>query len=131
MEEKEAIRAKVVTRKYGLSEVEWLPKLPNRGHVSNVWKDIHSVKYASDLARTFWKASRLRSLLFGLVAGLGLVWAFVSCLGSGFHFIYSVFALNMGSLTTTEFQAVWDFADDDPVGGGVAATFSMYLHHRS
>ncbi|XP_058183811.1 uncharacterized protein LOC131301489 [Rhododendron vialii] len=31
----------------------------------------------------------------------------------------------------TEFQAVWDFADDDPVGGGVASTFSMYLHRRS
>ncbi|KAG5561966.1 hypothetical protein RHGRI_004864 [Rhododendron griersonianum] len=30
-----------------------------------------------------------------------------------------------------EFQAVWDFTDDDPVGGGVAATFSMYLHRRS
>ncbi|KAF7152366.1 hypothetical protein RHSIM_Rhsim01G0214200 [Rhododendron simsii] len=29
------------------------------------------------------------------------------------------------------FQAVWDFADDDPVGGGVAATFSKYLHRRS
>lgn len=66
MEEKEAIRAKVVTKKYGLSEVEWLPKLPNRGHVSNVWKDIHSVKYASDLVRTFWKASRLRLIPEGI-----------------------------------------------------------------
>ncbi|KAI8548556.1 hypothetical protein RHMOL_Rhmol07G0281400 [Rhododendron molle] len=31
----------------------------------------------------------------------------------------------------TGFQAVWDFTDDDSVGGGIAATFSVYLHCRS
>ncbi|KAG5531973.1 hypothetical protein RHGRI_026551 [Rhododendron griersonianum] len=41
------------------------------------------------------------------------------------------FFIKILSSTTAEFQVVWDFADDDPVGGGVAATFSMYLHCRS
>lgn len=38
--EKEALWVKVVSKKYGLKEDEWLPQLPVRGKPSNIWKDI-------------------------------------------------------------------------------------------
>lgn len=41
--EKEALWVKVVTRKYELDEDSWLPKVPARGKVSNIWKDLCSV----------------------------------------------------------------------------------------
>lgn len=35
--------AKAVSKKYGLGEEDWIPKVPSRGNVSNIWRDICSV----------------------------------------------------------------------------------------
>ena len=41
--EKEALWVKVVSRKYALEDNTWLPKIPNRGKPSKIWKDMCSV----------------------------------------------------------------------------------------
>lgn len=45
---KDALWVKVVSRKYDLGEDEWLPKNPNGGQPSNIWKDICSVGNSSN-----------------------------------------------------------------------------------
>lgn len=48
--EKEALWVKVVLRKYALEDNTWLPKIPNRGKPSKIWKDMCSVgDYYADM----------------------------------------------------------------------------------
>lgn len=41
--ENEALWIKVVSRRYGLGDEVWFPKVPTRGKASNIWKDICSL----------------------------------------------------------------------------------------